>query len=398
MTRPDTAVADKIVQTLCDLFPQGAVLHKPDISGNEWKYVKDCLDTGWVSSVGSYVDRFEKMLSDYTGASQVAATVNGTAALHACLVLADVKAGDEVIIPTLTFIATANAVTYCQAIPHFAEADETTLGLDPKKLDAHLNEISKIENGVCINTQTGRPIRAVICVHTFGHAVDLDSLVEVCERHHLTLIEDAAESLGTFYKGKHTGNHGKFSALSFNGNKIVTTGGGGAVLCNDPELGEKAKHLTTTAKKPHSWLYDHDMTGFNYRLPNINAALGCAQLEQLDEYVAQKRNLAAVYQKAFKIIQGVSVFSEPEHSTSNYWLNALMLDHDITDRRDYVLEKSNNAGVMTRPVWEPMHTLKMFSASPCMDVPVAEQINARLVNIPSGIEATKSHLQTKSIG
>jgi len=379
----NTTVADNIVKTLCELFPDGAVLHQPDISGNEWQYVKECLDTGWVSSVGSYVDKFEEMLADYTGAKSVTATMNGTAALHTCLILADVRAGDEVIIPSLTFVATANAVSYCHATPHFADINESTLGLDPVKLDQYLADITKIENGSCFNKHTGKRIQAVICMHTFGHAVNLDELVDVCKKYHLILIEDAAESLGSFYKGIHTGNHGTLSALSFNGNKIVTTGGGGAVMTNHPQLAKKAKHLTTTAKMPHPWKYDHDMVGYNYRLPNINAAIGCAQLEKLDEYVAAKRKLATKYQNAFKNVEGVCIFMEPEDSKSNYWLNVLLLEQDTTNLRDQLLDSANGVNVMTRPVWEPLHTLNMFKHCPCMELPVTKDINQRLINIPS---------------
>ena len=358
-------------------------LHEPKFTGNEWAYVKECLDTGWVSSVGKFVDRFEEDLTAYTGARHAVAVVNGTAALHICLLLAGVKQEDEVLVPAMTFIATANAVTYCGAIPHFVECEERTLGLDPAALVRYLEDISYIGAEGCINRLTGRRIKAVVPMHTFGHPVDLDPLVEVCQRFRLELVEDAAESLGSFYKGKHTGNHGRVSALSFNGNKVVTTGGGGAILTNDEELGRLAKHLTTTAKVPHRWEFNHDMIGFNYRLPNINAALGCAQLEQLPGFVEHKRALADRYRLAFAGVKGVRFFTEPEFARSNYWLNVLLLDEELAGERDAVLTATNDAGIMTRPAWTPMHRLPMFADAPRMSLPVTGSLAARLINIPS---------------
>ena len=282
-----------VVEALASVVPAPAELHEPEIAGREWEYVKECLDTGWVSTAGAYVDRFETMLADVTGVAHAVAIVNGTAALHAALALAGVEAGDEVIVPTLTFVATANAVAYLGARPHFADSEEKTLGLDAAKLADHLERITDIQGGRCINTHTGRPIRAVICMHTFGHPVDLDVLTEVCRRFGLVLIEDAAESLGSYYKGRHTGAWGRLSVLSFNGNKTVTTGGGGAILTNDADLARAARHLTTTAKMPHDWEFVHDQIGYNYRMPNVNAAIGCAQLERLGDFVERERRLTA---------------------------------------------------------------------------------------------------------
>lgn len=360
-------------------------LHEPHFEGNEWPYIKECLDTRWVSSVGSYVDRFERELAEYAGVKRAVAVVNGTAALHVCLKLAGVRAGDEVIIPTLTFVATANAVAYCGAIPHLADSAEATLGLDPAKLAEHLAEIAEIADGACRNRLTGRPIRAVLPMHTFGHAVDLEPLLEVCRRWKLPLIEDAAESLGTFYRGRHTGNYGCLAALSFNGNKIITTGGGGAILTNDEELGRLAKHLTTTAKVPHRWEFSHDQVGFNYRMPNLNAALGCAQLEQLPGFLAAKRALAERYRAAFDGVSGIRYFSEPAGSRSNYWLNTLVLDEAHADKRDAVLAVANAAGLTTRPAWTLMHRLPMFQEAPRMDLSVSESLERRILNIPSGV-------------
>lgn len=358
-------------------------LHKPQFNGNEWAYIKECLDTGWVSSAGKFVDRFEEQLAEYTGVKRAVAVVNGTAALHISLKLAGVRENDEVLIPTLTFVAVANAVTYCNAIPHFVDSEESTLGLDPLKLEGYLKEIAEVGSNGYFNKKTGRCIKAVVPMHTFGHPVDLDPLVDLCGRFKLEMIEDAAESLGSLYKGRHTGNWGRLSALSFNGNKVVTTGGGGAIITNDEELGKLAKHLTTTAKVPHRWAFYHDMAGYNYRLPNINAALGCAQLERLPAFLEKKRALAHRYQEVFAKIDGIRFFKEPEFAQSNYWLNVLLIDDKYINERDALLEITNNSGIMTRPAWTLMHKLPMFAHCPHMDLTVAESLEKRLVNIPS---------------
>jgi perosamine synthetase len=359
-------------------------LHEPSFGGNEWVYVRECLDTGWVSSVGKFVDRFEEQLANYVGVKHAVAVVNGTAALHVSLKLIGVEFGDEVLVPALTFIATANAVSYCGAIPHFVDCSELTLGLDPKKLERYLNEIAEIRPEGCFNKKSGRRIRAVLPMHTFGHPVDLDPLVEICGRFELQLVEDAAESLGSYYKGRHTGNWGKVSALSFNGNKVITTGGGGAILTNDTGIAKLAKHLTTTAKIPHQWSFSHDMIGFNYRLPNINAALGCAQLERLPDFIEKKRKLAECYRNAFSAIAGIHFFSEPAFAKSNYWLNVLLLDRGFAERRDELLEVTNRSGIMTRPAWTLMHKLDIYKSCPRMDsLEFAEDLERRLINIPS---------------
>ena len=378
-----TLQPNTVVEALASVLSGPAALHEPTFGGNEWDYVKECLDTGWVSSVGEYVDRFEAMLTDVTGAGHAVATVNGTAALHAALMLAGVEAGDEVIVPSLAFVGAANAATYLGAIPHFADSEESTLGLDAAKLAAHLERIADITGGACRNKDTGRRIAVVVCVHAFGHPVDLDPLAEVCGKFSLPLIEDAAESLGSTYKGRHTGNHGLLSILSFNGNKTVTTGGGGAILTNDAALAAAAKHLTTTAKVPHKWEYNHDEAGFNYRLPNINAALGCAQLEQLPRFLEQKRRLAAAYEASFAGIAEVRFFAEPDFAKSNYWLNVLLLDPDTAAQRDDILTATNDNDFMTRPAWTPLHQLPMWADSPKMDLSVAEDLYRRLINIPS---------------
>lgn len=366
-------------------------LHEPAFAGNEWSYIKECLDTGWVSSVGSYVDRFEAMLAEFTGVKKAIAVVNGTAALHICLKLAGVEAGDEVLLPTLTFVATPNAVVYCGAIPHFVDCEETTLGLNSNKLANYLSVISEIRGNECFNRETGRRIKSVVPMHTYGHPVDLDSLVDVCERFKLVLIEDAAESLGSYYKGKHTGQWGKLSALSFNGNKVITTGGGGAILTNDEQLGALAKHITTTAKLPHTWEFYHDMIGYNYRMPNINAALGCAQIEQLPYFLQCKRKLAEKYRQALADTDGVRFFTEPETARSNYWLNTLLLDAPHSDKRDELLKLTNDSGIMTRPTWTLMHKLSMFNNCPQMDLSIAEDLERRLINIPSSASLGEDH-------
>ena len=405
---------ERVLETLKNVLhsQDGPIaLHEPQFGGNEWAYVKECLDTGWVSSVGKFVDKFESMLAEYTGARRAVAVVNGTAALHIALKLVGVVPGDEVLVPALTFVATANAVCYCGAIPHFVDSEEKTLGLDPHKLATYMEAISEVRENGCFNKQTGRRIRAVIPMHTFGHPVDLDPLMQVCEQFRLEMVEDAAESLGSFYKNKHTGHWGRLSVLSFNGNKPVTTGGGGAILTNDGELGNLAKHITTTARQPHKWAYYHDQVGYNYRMPNVNAALGCAQLEQLPSFLESKRNLAKKYAEAFEVIDGVTFFIEPNFARSNYWLNVLLIDDyrsEIMDSeaskyekksaplaancieilrrdRDAIIELTNSKNIMTRPAWTLMHKLPMFSHCPRMDLTMAEILEARLINIPSSV-------------
>ena len=373
----------QIVNSISDVSGGRAVLHEPEITGNAHKYVTNCLDTGWVSTAGGYVPKFEDKLTEFTGAKHAIATMNGTAALHIALVLAEVKPGDEVIVPSQSFIATANAVSYCGAVPHFADCNENTLGLDPDKLRDHLAEIAAQENGVTINRQTGRPVKCVVCMHSFGHSVDLDAILDVCGDFNLPLIEDAAESLGSYYRGDHTGTKGLISALSFNGNKIVTSGNGGAVITNDDELAEKARHLTTTAKLEHQWEFEHDQIGYNYRLSNLSAALGCAQMEMLPSFLERKRTLADLYQKAFENVDGLGIFREADFSRSNYWLNVLLLDVSDLNLRDSILRAANDAGLGTRPAWMPSHRLEMFAGCPRMDLSVTENLYGRIITLPS---------------
>jgi perosamine synthetase len=374
---------DRLVGALRDVVGEAAPLHAPDIAGQEWAYVKECLDTGWVSTAGAYVTRFEKMLADYTGARHAIAVANGTAALHACLMATGVERDEEVICPAATFVATANAIAYQGAVPHFADIRESDLGLNPDKLSVHLKTNAERRADGLYNKQTGRRIAAVLVMHTFGHPADLDALLELSGRFGLPLVEDAAESLGSFYRGKHTGRFGLVSALSFNGNKIVTTGGGGALLTEDDALAARMRHLTTTAKQPHRWEFIHDEVGYNYRLPNVNAAIGCGQMEQLPRFVQEKRGLARRYIDILGRVPGLSVVAEPDGSQSNYWLNVILLDRANASQRDAVLEATNAAGLMTRPLWRPMHLLPMYAGCPRMDLSATEDVYGRLINLPS---------------
>lgn len=359
-------------------------LHEPKFNGNEWNYIKDCLDTGWVSSVGKYVDRFENDLQAFTGAKYSVAVVNGTAALHVALRLIDVQPGDEVLIPSLTFVATANAVTYCGALPHFVDCEEATLGIDPRALREHLRANTEIRSGQCINRNNGRVIKAIVPMHTFGHPVDIDGVLSVARDFRLTVIEDAAESLGSYYYGRHVGTYGLIGTLSFNGNKTITTGGG-AILTNNAELARLAKHITTTAKLPHRWDYVHDKIAYNYRMPNMNAALGCAQLEQLDGFLIAKRRLFDLYTKAFKGFNSVSIFAEPIGCKSNYWLQTLLLSESLAEQRNTILAATNDAGLMTRPVWRLMHKLEPYSNCSKMKLTISESLEQRLINLPSSV-------------
>ena len=377
---------EAVLEAVRRVVPAGtrpAALHEPEFRGNEWRYLRECLDSGWVSSAGAYVDRFEQMLAAATQAKHAIVVVNGTAALHVCLLLAGVQRGDEVLVPTLTFIATANAISYVGAVPHFVDSEERTLGVDAGKLEAHLQRVAQVHDGVCRNRSTGAAIRALVPMHTFGHPVDLDSLALLCDKWCLRLIEDAAESLGSLYKGRHTGTYGLAGALSFNGNKVVTSGGGGAILTNDAALAARARHLTTTARTPHQWSFNHDQVGYNYRLPNINAALGCAQLERLPDMLARKRRLAERYVQAFKDVDGARIAVEPPGTRSNYWLVALLLSRAELELRDTVLRVLNENGLQARPVWTLMHRLPMYESCPRMELSGAESLDARIVNLPS---------------
>jgi perosamine synthetase len=377
-------VADSIIHALRNTLGEGNFpLHEPRFAGNERRYVQECIASTFVSSVGAYVERFEKELVAYTGARRAVAVVNGTAALQVALKLAGVQANDEVIVPALTFVATANAAQYLGAVPHFADSEETTLGLDPLALRGWLKATAEPAGDVYRNRHTGRRLRAMIPMHTFGHPCDMDGLLAVAHDYRLALVEDAAESLGSFYQGQHTGTLGLLGTLSFNGNKIVTTGGGGAILTNDESLADHAKHLTTTAKQPHRWDYVHDEVGYNFRMPNINAALGCAQLEQLPKFLASKRRLFGRYKEAFTGVKDVRLMEEPSGCESNYWLQTLTLSETVAVQRDEVLQATNDAGLTMRPAWRLMHQLAHYRECPRAPLPVVEALAERLINLPS---------------
>ena len=359
-------------------------LHEPRFAGNEWVRVKDCLDSGWVSSVGAYVDRFETSLSEYTGIPHAIATVNGTAALHTCLLLAGVQAGDEVLLPALTFVGTANPVAAMGAIPHFVDCEHKTLGIDPEALAAHLAQTTELRDGVCHNRHTGRPLRALLVVHVLGHIADMPRLKELADRYRLVLIEDAAEALGSHLDGRHAGFWGDLSALSFNGNKIITTGGGGAILTRNKELARHARHLTTTAKQPHPWAFEHDEVGFNYRMPNLNAALGMAQMEQLPALLTAKRQLYRHYREVFSNLSGVRLFREPEQRLSNHWLNLLLLEAPA--HRDELLQAAHAEGLHLRPFWTPLHHLRMYQDCPRADLAVSDDLFHRGICLPSSAQ------------
>lgn len=359
-------------------------LHEPTFPANAWALVKDCLDSGWVSSVGAYVERFEHELSEVTGVSHVVATVNGTAALHTCLLLAGVKPGDEVLLPALTFVGTANPVAAMGAVPHFVDSAPDTLGVDPDALSAHLDATTELRDGVCINKDTGRPVRALVVVHVLGHVADMTALRRIADTYQLILIEDAAEALGSYRDDRHAGHWADLTALSFNGNKVITTGGGGAILTANEELARRARHLTTTAKLPHAWAFDHDEVAFNYRLPNLNAALGVAQLAQLTELLAAKQRLARDYQQAFSDLTGVTCFVPPAACRSNYWLNLLLLP-DHTDR-DALLAAAHQHGLLLRPFWTPLHRLPMFKDAPRAELSIAADLFDRGVCLPSSAQ------------
>jgi len=357
-------------------------LHEPKFIGNEKKYLNECIDSTFVSSIGKFVDEFEEKIAKYTGARYAVATSNGTSALHIALLLANVTRNDEVITQPLTFVATCNAISYCGANPVFIDVDKETMGLSPLSLQAYLEKNAYIKNQQCINNKTGKVIKACVPMHTFGQPCRIDEIKEICDKYHISLIEDAAESLGSFYKNKHTGTFGQMGVISFNGNKIITAGGGGCIITDDETLAKKAKHLTTTAKVPHKWKFVHDAIGFNYRMPNLNAALLVAQLEQLDGFLENKRLLANKYKEFFEKSDIVFV-TELENSKSNYWLNTIILKDG--QQRDLLLDEANSKGVMVRPIWVLMNKLPIFKNAQNRDLTNSEWLEQRVVNIPSSV-------------
>ena len=375
----------KVIGFIKDLYnnQEFVPLAVPRFIGNEKKYINECIDTTFVSSVGQFVDRFEKDMAVYTGAKRAVVCVSGTNALHMAMMLAGVERDDEVLTQALTFIATCNAITYIGAHPVFIDVDRSTMGLSPDAVKAWLSKNGEIKNGQCYDKRTGCRVKACVPMHTFGHPVRIEELAAICDGWHIELVEDAAESIGSKYKGIHTGLFGRVGALSFNGNKTITTGGGGMLLFMDEKLGALAKHLTTQAKVPHRWEFKHDHIGYNYRMPNINAALGCAQLEHLDEFIADKRATAAAYSEYFKNVEGIDFFTEPENSFSNYWLNVVILpDHD---KQLEFLQETNDNGVMTRPIWELMNRLPMFEHCQHDSLENTIWFAGRVVNIPSSV-------------
>ena len=384
MSNESSNQLEAIVSFIREVFNSDSFipLHEPRFLGNEKKYLNECIDSTFVSSVGKFVDRFEEDIARYTGSKYAIATSNGTSALHISLILSGVKPGDEVITQPLTFVATSNAISYCNASPVFVDVDRDTMGLSPRALDLFLKNNCEIVDSLCINNKSGKIVKACVPVHTLGHPCRIDEIKSICEEWHITLLEDAAESLGSLYKGQHTGTFGKLGVISFNGNKIITSGGGGCIITNDDQLAIKAKHITTTAKIPHKWNYAHDMIGYNYRLPNINAALLVAQLEQVDKFCFNKRELANRYMKFFSNIK-IKFITEPENSKSNYWLNAIALED--SSKRDEFLEFTNRNGIMTRPIWTLMNNLEIYKNAQYGDLTNSQWLQDRVVNIPSSV-------------
>ena len=375
---------EKAVQFIQEIYntKEFLPLHEPVFFGNEKKYLDECIDSTFVSSIGKFVDQFEKMIADFTGAKYAIAAVNGTAALHIALKLVGTDENCEVITQPLTFIATCNAISYCNAKPVFVDVDKDTMGLSPQSLKSFLESETIQRDGSCYNKTTGKKIIAVVPMHTFGHPCRIDEIAALCDEHNIALVEDTAESLGSYYKGRHTGTFGKIAAISFNGNKTITTGGGGMIITDDEKLAKHAKHITTTAKISHPYEYIHDEIGYNYRMPNLNAALGCAQMESLDAILKNKRELAGLYSDFFAQ-QNIDFVTESHDAKANYWLNAIILNNK--DERDLFLKETNDHGVMTRPIWALMNRLEMFKNCQCADLSNAVWLEERVVNIPSGV-------------
>ena len=381
-------ISDEVLQALQKiLLSKGSAipvpLHEPVFSKKDYLYMKKCLDSTYVSSVGKFVNEFESRLAEYTGAKYVVAVINGTSALQVALRVAGVRENDEVLVPSLSFVATANAVSYCGASPLFIDCSEQNLGIDAEALEELLKIIGENSSGELRNRRTGRRLKALVAMHTFGHPCDMERIQKIVKDYKIELVEDAAEALGSFYEGKHTGTFGKLGTLSFNGNKIITTGGGGAILTNELETANKVRHLTQVAKVPHSWNYIHDEIGYNYRMPNLNAALGCSQFDNLNYSLESKRKLFQVYKKKFKNILGLKIFEEPPRCKSNYWLQTILLSEENQDKRDLILKKTNEAGIMTRPAWNLIHTLEPYKNSPRVPLPVSELLSKSIINLPS---------------
>ena len=377
-------IPNQVFESICSVVGRKPIgLHEPKFSGNEWKYLKDCLDSTFVSSIGKYVEKFERLLENYTGAKYAVAIVNGTSALHLSLLLAGIKKNDEVLLPALTFVASANAVLYCNAIPNFVDSDKVSLGIDIVKLEKYLRSNCEVNNNVCINKQTGRIIRGIMPVHVFGHCSNLNQLLKLAKNYNLKVVEDASEALGSFFKNKHLGTFGLMGVLSFNGNKIITTGGGGAIITNNKYIAQKAKHLSTTAKVNHQWEYLHDDIGYNYRMPNINAALGCAQIEKIEEKIKIKRKLYNKYKNSFSNLNKIKLLNEPKNCRSNFWLQTIILDKEIYLMRDEILKLTNKNKINTRPVWKLIPNLNPFKSYPKSCLKNATELEKTIINLPS---------------
>jgi perosamine synthetase len=381
-----TVDPQEVVDRVRSLLPASesrVALHEPRFLGNERTYVDDCIDSGWVSYAGAYVGRFEQALARACGVEHAIAVTSGTVGLQVALLMSGVLPGDEVLVPALTFVACANSVVHVGGVPHFVDVDETSLGICPDALAAHLDVVAERRDGGLCNRNTGRRISALMPVHVFGHPADMDRLSALANDRGLAIVEDATEALGSLYKERPCGSLASMSVLSFNGNKLVTTGGGGAILTSDATLADRVRHLTTTAKLPHRWAFLHDEVGWNFRLPNINAALGLAQIERLAAVVEAKRRLQNRYENAFSDLNGARIFTEAPFAESNYWLVALLLDRNNVDRLEPILRATNDAGLMTRPAWTPMHLLPMYGSNPRAALPVAEDLSRRIINLPS---------------
>jgi aminotransferase in exopolysaccharide biosynthesis len=374
----------EIVVYIKKLYPDmnPVLLHCPEFLGNEKKYLAECIDTKYVSYVGHFVADMENKIKDITGSKYAVALVNGTAALHMLLLAVGVKPGDEIITQSLSFAATAAAIVHAGGVPIFVDVERETLGMSPESLDRFLRENTETKDGECINRKTGKQIKAVIPMHTFGHPVRIDTIKKICDKYSLMLIEDAAEALGSFYQRKHTGTFGKAAILSFNGNKLVTTGGGGMVITDDESIANRVRYISTTAKRPHRWEFYHDEVGYNLRMPSLNAAVGLAQLEYLDTILSNKRETSQLYKQYFASI-GTPFVTEPPEAKSNYWLNAILFNDRV--ERDTFLEYSNDNGVQTRPAWTLLHKLPPYQHCQHTETPNAEYIEDRLVNIPSSV-------------
>jgi len=358
-------------------------IHEPFFIGNEKKYLINCIDSNTVASVGSYLLKFESRIKKITKTKYVVPVINGTSALHMALIGAGVQSGDEVLMPSLNYIASANATLYCGAIPHFVESEEITLCVDPNKLENYLKLISKKVGKKLINIKTKRIIKSLICLHVFGHPAQINKIKDICNHYNIILIEDAAEALGSYYRNKHVGTFGEIGILSFNGNKIVTTGAGGAILTSNKRIYNKLNHLSKTAKIPHPYLFNYDHLGYNYRIANINAALGLAQLEKLSFFVKKKRQLFLRYKKIFSKIKKVRIFQEPINCRSNYWLQVLLLDKAFSNLKNIIIKKTNKKHMPTRPLWNLLHTIQYLKKFPRMKLEVSEGLYKRIINLPS---------------